>query len=207
MPIALLTRLILLSEYACQILFTPLIFNVLANDFDLIFFHNLHKITTLETVLKKTLDASIFQYLMEFTDRIKRDGDTLLQKHDLTTQQWTILLHLAKDPNLPFFAKRSPQKPIMASELAHHFNVTRANITNLINSLTEKQLIIQEADNADRRRKILKLTEQGEALVSDIEQLREAANQRLFANFSENEKVMLLDLASRCIASVEQGSQ
>ena len=150
-------------------------------------------------MLKKTVDASILQYLLEFTERVKRGGDTLLQEYDLTSQQWTILLHLANDPNLPFFKTRKPDSPIMASELAAHFNVSRANITNLLNSLADKDLIDQQEDDADRRRKILKLTEQGKQLVFSIEVLRVAANEPLFSAFNPQEKELFLKFVDRCL--------
>ncbi len=148
---------------------------------------------------KKTLDASIIQYLLEFTEQLKRGGDILLQEHDLTSQQWTLLLHLAKDPNLPFFKDRDPEIPIMASELALYFNVSRANITNLLNSLIDKNLILQKEDDTDRRRKILNLTEAGQQLVDAIETLRIEANERLFATFNLQEKELFLEYIDRCL--------
>lgn len=150
-------------------------------------------------MLKKTVDASILQYILEFTEQLKRGGDILLQEHDLTSQQWTLLLHLAKDPNLPFFEGRDPETPIMASELAFHFNVSRANITNLLNSLIDKNLITQKEDGIDRRRKILDLTEAGRQLVGSIETLRIDANERLFASFTPQEKELFLKYIDRCL--------
>ncbi len=157
-------------------------------------------------MLKKTVDATILQYLLEFSEQIKRGGDTLLQEHGLTSQQWTILLHLAKDPNLPFFQNRQLNRPILASELALHFNVSRANITNLLNSLTDKKLITQTEDDADRRRRILTLTENGRQLIFAIEALREEANDRLFASFSREEKELFLKFAIRCMSYLESSN-
>lgn len=155
-------------------------------------------------MLKKTLEASILQYMLEFTDQIKRGGDILLQEHDLTSQQWTILLHLAKDPNLPFFKHRSAEAPILASELAQHFNVSRANITNLILSLSEKKLITQEEDDYDRRRKFLKLTSQGKKLVKSIESLREEANNKLFARCTQDEKELFMKIVDHCMTHLQE---
>lgn len=154
-------------------------------------------------MLKKTVEASILQYILEFAEQVRRGGDILLQAYELTSQQWTILLHLARDPNLPFFRDRSPELPVMASELATYFNVSRANITNLMNSLADKNLIVQEEDSKDRRRKLLYLTAQGQHLVATVDTLRHHANGRLFTAFDHQEKHQFFSLIDRCLNYVE----
>ena len=150
-------------------------------------------------MINKNLESSLFQHLLEFADQMKRGGDSLLFEYGITSQQWLILLHLANDPNLPFFQQRNFERPVLASELAGFFNVSRANITNLINVLSEKKLIMQVSDSQDRRRKLLQLSEEGRELVQKLEPLRKAANENLFASFSPEEKELFLRLVERSV--------
>jgi DNA-binding MarR family transcriptional regulator len=155
-------------------------------------------------VLKKTVEATILQSILEFIEQLKRGGEILLHIHGLTSQQWIILLHIAMDPNLPFFKGSGRDAPPTASELASYFNVSRANITNLLNTLSEKGLVRQVDDTVDKRRKILRLTEKGEAMVDRLEVLRHEANDKLFESFSAFEKSLFLNLIDRCLVYQEE---
>ncbi|MEK7253161.1 MAG: MarR family transcriptional regulator [Bacteroidota bacterium] len=150
-------------------------------------------------MLQKNLEATIIQYLVEFASLLKKRGDLQCHAHGITTQQWLILLHLANDPNMPFHRKRSQIAPVLASELADFFGVSRANITNLLNVLLEKQLIIQTEDETDRRKKTLELSEKGIHVVNAMESIRHSANGRLFSTFSQMEKEVFLKMLERCV--------
>jgi DNA-binding MarR family transcriptional regulator len=151
-------------------------------------------------VLEKNIEATIIQHLLEFADQMRRGGDIVLSPADnITSQQWLILLHLSGDPNLPSYYRRRNGDPIHASELAKLINVTKANITNLLNALAEKGLILQVEDEFDRRKKCLYLSDKGKNLISKIAPRRLQANERLFAHFSEDEKRNFLDYIIRCV--------
>jgi DNA-binding MarR family transcriptional regulator len=109
-------------------------------------------------MIEKSIEESIVLNIFELANQLKKIGDEVYQKVGLTTQQWLILLHLAENPNLPFFKREKHKKALMVSELADSLNVSRANITNLINVLLEKDLIWQYEDEKDRRKKRLELT-------------------------------------------------
>lgn len=154
-------------------------------------------------MLKKTTETTLLQYLLEFAEQVKKDGESLLFPHGLTSQQWLLLLHLANDPNLPFFDGRPEKSPVLASELAEFFKVSRANITNLLNTLSNKELILQQTDHSDRRRKTLHLTESGKQLVYSIDTLRHEANARLLSTFSEEEKQLFHEFVKQCLTSLD----
>lgn len=153
-------------------------------------------------MLQKTVEATILQHLLEFADQLKRNGEFLLREFGLTPQQWLILLHLVKDPNLPFTSALRPEAPVLASQLAGFFNVSRANITNHLNALIAKELIVQTEDAADRRRKMLDLTEAGRNLVKLVEPQRHLENEKLFSSFSDEEKTEFLSYIQRCLVCV-----
>ena len=57
-------------------------------------------------------------------------------------------------------------RPSLApSEIADHLNVTRGTVTGLIDGLERDGLVIHQSDGTDRRRKDIKLTPKGEALI------------------------------------------
>jgi DNA-binding MarR family transcriptional regulator len=58
-------------------------------------------------------------------------------------------------------------RPSLApSQIADHLSVTRATVTGLIDGLERDGLVIHQADGADRRRKTIRLTDKGEALIN-----------------------------------------
>ena len=150
-------------------------------------------------MIKKSIEESIVLSIFDLSNQLKKIGDEVYQKVGLTTQQWLILLHLANNPNLPFFKREKHKKDLMASELADSLNVSRANITNLINVLLEKGLIKQVEDNEDRRKKRLKLTKKGIALVEDTQPNRFAVIKYLTEGFNEEEKKTFLLFLEACM--------
>ncbi len=150
-------------------------------------------------MIKKNINASVIFNVITLSEAWKKNGDLLTKNFGITTQQWFILLFLANDPNIIYLQQRQKNKPLMASELADALNVSRANITNLLNVLIEKKLIEQKEDRADRRRKQLKLTKQGEKIVKDLEQVRHARNEKILSRFSSKEKEQFIAFTEHCL--------
>ena len=126
--------------------------------------------------------------LIVLGERLKRRRDIISQNLGVSTQQWLILLHLANDPNIEFLQNGNHKKPLLASELADALNVSRPNITNMVNILLEKGLIEQVEDEEDKRRKRLTLSKKGEALLDELQPHRELLNSTLFKAIDEEGK-------------------
>ena len=142
--------------------------------------------------LQKTVEASIVMTLLNISDTIVKNGDVICQQFGITTQQWLVLLHLAADPNIAFIEDRNTVRPIFASDLAEALNVSRPNITNLVNTLYEKGLVDQITDRTDRRKKFLTLTDEGRKVLEIIEPYRHRANERLLAQLTTEQKEQML---------------
>ena len=151
------------------------------------------------TTLQKNVEASIVMTLLTIADTIIKNGDVVCQRMGITTQQWRIMLHLASDPNLVFVQDNPRTEPIVASELADALNVSRPNITNLINSLTEKGMVLQITDKRDKRKKFLTLSEEGLRVLEIIEPFRRRANLRLMTALSDDGKQVLLHSLRGCL--------
>lgn len=158
-------------------------------------------------MIEKSIEESIVLSIFELSNQLKNIGDEVYQKVGLTTQQWLILLHLANNPNLPFLKREKHEKALMASELADSLNVSRANITNLINVLLDKSLIKQYEDKDDRRKKRLKLTKKGTELVDKTQPSRLAVIKFLTEGFDADEKKTFLRFLEACMDKITNEDQ
>lgn len=148
-------------------------------------------------MIEKNTSSKTIWHLLEIADLLKKYGEFIVAKEGITTQQWLILLYLAGDPNIPYFDREEHKKPMMASELADAFNVSRPNITNLLKGLLKKALIVQVEDEVDRRKKRLKLTERGAELLHKLEPGRKNFNNNLFNSFDKGQRESLLGKLSQ----------
>jgi len=153
-------------------------------------------------MIEKSLDTSILLGLYETSVLLIRQNIEFVAKQGLTNQQWVILIHLAKDPNLPFLDRENHEKPMMAYQLADALGVTRANVTNLIKTLLEKKLVQQNEDKFDRRKKRLSLSKKGEALIQKMQPERKASNAKILAGLTKMEKQAFLIYLDKCTQNI-----
>lgn len=153
-------------------------------------------------MIKKTLDTSVLLGLYETAMLLIKQNVEFVSKQGLTNQQWVILIHLAKDPNLPFLIREAHSLPLMASELAESLGVTRANITNLLTILMDKGFIKQIEDKEDRRKKRLVLTPQGDDLIKTMQPDRIKSNEAMLDGLSKKEKEQFLGYIQKCTENI-----
>lgn len=123
-------------------------------------------------MIEKRVEESLILTLIAIGERLKKRRENICKSLGVSTQQWLILLHLADDPNIPFLSKNKQHLPLMASEIAASLQVSRPNVTNMLNDLIEKELVEQVEDSNDRRRKRLILTSKGNNLITELQPSR-----------------------------------
>lgn len=155
-------------------------------------------------MIEKNNATKIVWLILEINNLLTKYGDFICQSAGITTQQWLIMLYLAKDPNAPFFEREQHEKPLMASELADALSVSRPNITNLLNGLLKKGLVKQFADGEDRRKKRLELTSQGVKLLAKLEPGRKIFNDNLLEKFSEEQRILFATFLENCNDTILQ---
>lgn len=155
-------------------------------------------------MIKRTIEATLIFHVIRFSETLKKQAEKVILQEKITTQQWFILLLLAKDPNIFYLQERKHEKHMMAKELAEALNVSRANITNLLNVLVEKKLVLQYEDDKDKRRKRLKLTPEGERIIRKLEPGRELHNSKLFEKFSLEEKNTFINFVKGSLQILQQ---
>jgi DNA-binding MarR family transcriptional regulator len=158
-------------------------------------------------MIQRNINASVIFHAIKLSETWKKNGEAITRQYGITVQQWFILLLLANDPNIIYLQDNPQRKPLMAKELAEALNVTRANITNLLNVLMEKRLVRQVADAEDRRRKRLTLSASGKRLVERIEKVRNEFNERLLSRFSKKEKEQFILFSKACLLAMAKGRE
>jgi DNA-binding MarR family transcriptional regulator len=156
-------------------------------------------------MIQKNIDASVIFHAIKLSETWKKNGEAITRRYGITVQQWFILLLLANDPNIIYLQQHPQRKPLMAKELAEALNVTRANITNLLNVLMAKGLVLQVTDAEDRRRKRLTLSAGGKRLVLRIEKVRSEFNERLLSRFSRKDKEQFIQFSEACLLAMAKG--
>jgi DNA-binding MarR family transcriptional regulator len=158
-------------------------------------------------MIQRNIDASVIFHAIKLSETWKKNGEAITKRYGITVQQWFILLLLANDPNIIYLQQHPQRKPLMAKELAEALNVTRANVTNLLNVLLAKKLILQVTDAEDRRRKRLMLSAAGTRLVQRMEKVRSEFNDRLLSRFSKREKEQFILFAGACLEAMAKGKE
>jgi DNA-binding MarR family transcriptional regulator len=153
---------------------------------------------------KETVEESLVLTIIELAAQMTKKGDVLTQELGITTQQWLILLYIYGDPNIPFLNSQRMKEGVFAKDIAEALDVSKPNIANLVNILSQKKLISQIEDPIDRRRKRLKITERGIEVISQMEQKRIDANQAMFGSLNQSERVEMLQLLHACLRKLKR---
>ncbi len=156
-----------------------------------------------ELRIKKSLEDSLVLGVLELAAQLTKNGNKITEPVGITTQQWLIMLYVGKDPNIPRFEQEQNHEEVFASDIAEALNVSKPNITNLVNSLTSKGLIEQSKNPQDRRRKILEITPKGKEVLEAIETKRTQANEKLLADLSYRERQNLLHYLLACLEKLK----
>ena len=85
--------------------------------------------------------------------------EAMLRPFDLGSTQWYVLYQLAH------------HGPTMQRDLGQLLQVERSTLTVIVGALVRKGLVEQVADEADQRRKLLRLTQAGIALWDELPDL------------------------------------
>lgn len=91
------------------------------------------------------------------------------------------------------------REPIRPARLAEKLGITPRAVTDVVDALSEAGLIDSLADPADRRAKILTMTDDGERHLDAIRASRAVIANEVFASLSESERATLEELLSRCL--------
>ncbi|MFX3625574.1 MAG: MarR family winged helix-turn-helix transcriptional regulator [Ectobacillus sp.] len=91
------------------------------------------------------------------------------------------------------------KSPQMASQIAYEVNVTSSHITAVTDRLVKKGLVLRKRSDSDRRIVYLEITEKGQEVAEKLENLRNQYYAEKFADWSDEEMKMVLELFERVL--------
>ena len=114
------------------------------------------------------------QYL--HTTASEKRHDLLMAPYGVTFPVFRTLVYLMQHPD-----------GAAPSQIADDLQILRQSMTNIVDSLEEKNLVERSANPKDRRRIVVRLLPQGMALANTLYQIEEDYTQRIYSHFSREE--------------------
>jgi MarR family 2-MHQ and catechol resistance regulon transcriptional repressor len=140
------------------------------------------------------MEEEIIQQIFKLDNMLRRVGNRIAGVMGATQQQWAVLtiLNEAGPNGLPL------------SDLGRNLDVTKGNITGLIDRMERDGLARRKDDPRDRRVIRAMITPKGRKILKDIQPVKNEWWQRIFAGFSGREKKELESMLDRML---KQGSE
>ncbi len=127
--------------------------------------------------------------LMNSFSAIFRCGQAFINRHlqhsDITYGEQAILMYLAS------------AEPTNQDSIARYFFLDKGAIAKTMSHLEQKQLIVRSVNPANQREKLLQLTEQGRAHITEMQAAREAWEQCLYEGLSPGEIIQLEQITTK----------
>lgn len=129
-------------------------------------------------------------YIKRIDNALEKEANQNLQALNLTMQQNRVLILLA----------HAEEHTLSLKALEEHFGAAQSTVAGLVSRLEKKGLIEAVASPADRRVKLARLTEAGVQLHAQSRQNVLAAEARLTANLTPEEREVFLS----CLKKVHE---
>ena len=91
-----------------------------------------------------------------------------------------------------------------ASEIQRVIHITKPAVSQSLNNLEKKGFIVRSIDRTDRRKIIVTLTPEGEAELQDAMQCQNAAMEKVYTQFGEENIRQLVLLVNRLMDILEE---
>lgn len=144
-----------------------------------------------DAILPRDTKASLPMALLRAREAVMGRFRPLLDAKDINEQQWRVIRVLAE------------AGPLDASEVAARANILAPSLTRMIRALTDRGLITKAGDEADRRRVLLAIAPEGEALIRAVSPHSLAVYAELEQAFGQDRMAILMTLLND-LASLEQ---
>ena len=140
------------------------------------------------------MEEDIIFIVFKLDNMLRRMGNRIAGVLGATHQQWAVLsiLNEAGVNGTPL------------SELGKNLDVTKGNITGLIDRMERDGLARRKDDARDRRVIRAVISPKGKRVLADIKPVKDQWGQRLFQGFSVKEKKDLRTLLSRLMDRVDE---
>lgn len=140
------------------------------------------------------MEQEIISTIFKLDNMLRRMGNRIAGVLGATQQQWAVLDIL----------NNSGPTGIPLSELGKHLDVTKGNITGLIDRMERDGLAKRKDDPKDRRVIRAVVTAKGKKVLRDIQPVKNQWGDRLFHGFNVKDKKELNHLLKRLMAQVTE---
>lgn len=127
--------------------------------------------------MKKEKERDIGLLLKQINKQIKKRFDKDLQEYDLTLSQSRVL----------FFLGFREEEKTSLKDIEEHLQVTHPTVVGIVKRLEEKGFVITESDSADRRVKLVFITEKTKGMIQNIDKRGKMMDKKLLKGFSDQE--------------------
>lgn len=127
--------------------------------------------------MKKEKERDIGLLLKQINKQIKKRFDKDLQEYDLTLSQSRVL----------FFLGFREEEKTSLKDIEEHLQVTHPTVVGIVKRLEEKGFVITEPDSADRRVKLVFITEKTKGMIQNIDKRGKIMDKKLLKGFSDQE--------------------
>jgi DNA-binding MarR family transcriptional regulator len=142
-----------------------------------------------------TAPMDLFGRLRRLQIIIDLDADSVLRGTHLTSPELDVLVIL-----------RHADQPLIARSVADLRACSRAAMTNILNKLESRGLITREANLADRRASLIRLSEEGAQLVDEIFPRRLAIEAELLSQLSPAQQEAIIEALDLLLATMLRGA-
>lgn len=141
-------------------------------------------------------DAAVLAVLQEASDAVGRFMAVYLSDLGLTASRFNTLQAIRLDP----------ARSVTQNELGTRLTVTGASITGVLDRLERDNLVARESHPTDRRANVVRLTDDGEALIQHASNLHAIRTHELLEVLSDDEKETLVELLGRLAEAARKKS-
>jgi DNA-binding MarR family transcriptional regulator len=142
----------------------------------------------------ENLKTNITLDFLRISNLLSRFGAKMVADVGLNSiQQWVILRSIITKGD------------ISIGELKEETLVTKQNMTGMINRLQQSNLVTIFQDPEDKRRTLVKVTDEGHRVYEQLSSLRNDFNDQTYTIYSQEEIVVLSDLLTRLVEHLKEG--
>jgi DNA-binding MarR family transcriptional regulator len=96
--------------------------------------------------------------------------------------------------------------PLAQHEIADRLGINRSHLVRYVDELESRQVVRRERDPQDRRRQVVSLTPEGQALLAQLQTPIDQAQERFLGVLSEDERAVLMELLARLLQHADHAA-
>ena len=147
-------------------------------------------------IAKNELANRLFFRLYQCANMLHKTGSRAVEAEGLTTQQWAVLGALSRE---------GARGGMSIGDLSKYLMVSRQNLAGLVSRMERDGHVAVAPDAADRRSRIVTMTERGRHVWHDLAQPKiRAYYEQVLADFSVNDAAHALHYLLKILHSVQR---